>query len=195
MGAPAVFFACDTMLPGVCHRIMLSNIALIGFMGTGKSTIGRALARRLDWQFIDTDLVIERIAGYDIPTLFVQQGEDAFREHEARAILGLSLGERQVIATGGGAILRDENTAALRGAGLVVLLTARPDVIVSRVSRRPGQRPLLASEEQPLARVLRLLAERGPLYQRAAHCIIDTSDRPPLAVVEEIMRSVRRWSA
>lgn len=164
-------------------------------MGTGKSTIGRLLARRLDWQYRDTDLLIERISGRDIPTLFMDEGEDGFRRRETEAILGLSVGERQVISTGGGAITREVNTAALRGAGLVILLTARPEVISARVSQRPDQRPLLEGKEPPLARILRLLGERGPSYQRAAHYTVDTSDRPPTAVVEEILRLGPWWSS
>lgn len=174
---------------------MPPNIVLIGFMGTGKSTIGRALARRLDWRFVDTDLVIEKVAGIDIPTLFLEEGESAFRDREATAILGISAGERQVIATGGGAVLREENVAALRGNGVVVLLTARPEVILERVGRRPEQRPLLAGETSPLARILNLLGERGPTYQKAAHVIVDTSERSPRAVVEEVVRLAERWQA
>ena len=159
-------------------------------MGTGKSTIGRSLARRLGWLFVDTDLMIERMAECDISTIFQREGENAFRDREASIILGLSVGEQQVIATGGGAILREDNMTALRAAGLVILLTARPDVIVSRVSQRPGQRPLLASDEPAMDRIMRLLGERGPSYQKAAHVIVDTSDRSSAAVAR-IPRSLR----
>lgn len=167
------------------------NIALIGFMGTGKTTIGRHLADDLGWRFVDTDTVVERVAGCDIPTLFQREGEGAFRSQESRAILGVSAGFRQVIATGGGAILRPENVAALRSAGTVVWLTARPEVIVARTERRIGARPLLLSDEDPLARVLRMLGERGPLYQRAADHIVDTSERAPRTLAREIARLVR----
>lgn len=172
---------------------MPPNIVLVGFMGTGKSTIGRALARRLEWRFVDTDQVIERVAGASIPTLFLQEGEQAFRDRETTAILGISAGERQVIATGGGAVLREDNVAALRGAGVVVLLTAQPEVILERVSRRPEQRPILNGDEPPLTRILRLLGERGPSYQRAAHAIVDTSERSPNAIVDELVRLAERW--
>ena len=160
-------------------------------MGTGKTTIGRHLADDLGWRFVDSDTVVERVAGCDIPTLFQQDGEDAFRAQESRAILGISAGLRQVIATGGGAILRPENVAALRSAGTVVWLTARPEVIVARTERRGGARPLLMGDEEPLSRVLRMLGERGPLYQRVADHIVDTSEQAPRILAREIARLVR----
>jgi shikimate kinase len=169
---------------------MLDNIALIGFMGSGKSTVGRQLAQRLGWRFQDTDALVEKVAGCSIPTLFARDGEAAFRDKETSVLLG----ERQVIATGGGAILREENVAALRTRSLVVYLTAQPEVLAERVSRRPGERPLLTGgqPEPPLVRILTLLAERGPLYQSAAHCIVDTSSRSPAALVDEIIRQQQR---
>lgn len=168
------------------------NIILIGFMGSGKSTVGRRLAERRGWRFVDTDDLIVRMTGQTIPALFAGGGETAFRDRETQAVLGVSAGERQVIATGGGAVLRAENVAALRGAGLVVWLTARPDVVVARTQRRAAERPLLAAgEDDLLAHVLRMLGERGPLYQAAAHLIVDTSDRPIHAIVAEIERKGR----
>lgn len=165
------------------------NIVLIGFMGSGKSTVGRALAGRRGWRFVDTDEIIARTAGRDIPTLFAEEGEARFRDREIQVVLGVSAGERQVIATGGGAILRPENVAALREAGLVVWLTARPDVVVARTRHRAQDRPLLAGGmADPLAHVLQMLGERGPLYQAAAHLIVDTSDRSPQTIVREIER-------
>ena len=164
------------------------NLVLIGFMGVGKSTVGRLLAEELGWKLVDTDAVISRVAGAPIPELFSSEGEEAFRRRESQIVLGVCAGERQVISTGGGAPLREENSAALRGAGLVVWLTARPEVVAARTSRRVGQRPLLAGDEEPLTRILRLLAERGPLYQRLASLIVDTSDRSPQAIAREILR-------
>ncbi len=173
---------------------VLRNLALIGFMGSGKSTVGRLLAQKRGWRFVDTDEEIVRAAGRDIPSLFAQEGEAAFREREAEAVRRIAAGERQVIATGGGAVLREENAAALRGAGLVVWLTARPDVVVARTARRAAERPLLAWGGQDLlAHVLRMLGERGPLYQAAAHLVVDTSDRTPQAVAGEIQRKAARW--
>mgnify|MGYP001489640910 CR=1 FL=1 len=173
-----------------------TNIALIGFMGTGKSTVGRALARRLGWRYVDTDARIEAIAGCDIPTLFACEGEAAFRAREAQVVLGLAAGAGQVIATGGGVPLRAENAAALRTAGLVVYLTARPDVIVARTERRAADRPLLANrgDRDLLTHVMALLGERAPRYQQAAHLIVDTSDRSPENIAAEVARKAEKWA-
>lgn len=159
-------------------------------MGSGKSTVGRLLAQTLGWRFQDTDTLVEAMVGCSIPDFFEREGEVAFRDKETMALLGVTLGERQVIATGGGAVLREENIAALRSNCLVVYLTAHPEVLAERVGRRPGARPLLTAggEETPLARILRMLAQRGPLYQQAAHCIVDTSQRRPESLVREILR-------
>ena len=166
------------------------NVVLIGFMGVGKSTIGRLLAEALGWKLVDTDTVISRVEGASIPELFESYGEQVFRQRESQIVLGVCAGDRQVISTGGGAPLREENAAALRGAGLVVWLTARPEVVAARTSRRAGQRPLLDGEEEPLTRILRLLSERGPTYQRLAEIIVDTSDRSPQVISREILRKI-----
>lgn len=166
------------------------NLILIGFMGVGKSTVGRILAESLGWKLVDTDAVIAKVAGASVPKLFEREGEATFRARESQIVLGVCAGERQVISTGGGAPLREENGAALRGAGLVVWLTARPEVVAARTSRRAGQRPLLAGEEEPLTKILRLLSERGPIYQRLADHIVDTSDRSPKSASAEILRKM-----
>lgn len=169
-----------------------ANVVLVGFMGCGKTTLGRLLAERLGWKFVDVDAVVERTAGCTIPEIFARDGEAAFRDRENRVLLGVCAGMRQVIATGGGAVLRDDNVAAIRSAGLVVWLTARPDVILARTRRRVGTRPLLSTDEDPLERILRLLGERGALYRMASDRTVDTSDRPVRAVATELERVVRQ---
>ncbi len=164
------------------------NIVLIGFMGCGKTTIGRHLASRLDFGFTDTDSLIETRIGGSIPEYFATHGEEAFREIEHEVIAKVAGLANQVIATGGGAILRDDNRAHLSTDNAVVWLTARPDVVVARTERRRGARPLLETKEDPLERVLRILAIRGPLYQSIADVIIDTSDRPVHRAVGDIVR-------
>ncbi len=170
------------------------RVALVGFMGCGKSTVGPLLATRLGARFVDTDaLIVADAGGRSIPTLFQEEGEAAFRDREARIIAAVCTSpEPVVIATGGGAILRDENVACLRGASSVVWLAARPDIVVAR-TLRDRNRPLLAgatTREERQARILSLLGERGPRYQAAAHLIVDTSDRPPFAIAREIERKV-----
>jgi shikimate kinase len=170
------------------------NVVLVGFMGSGKSTIGRGLARRLGWRFVDTDDVVRRAAGgRNIPDLFRDEGEATFRDRESDAICEVAENKNQVIATGGGAVLRPENTDRLRAAGTVVWLTARPDVVVARTARRANDRPLLAGAgDDLLTHILKMLGERGPCYQAAAHLVVDTSDRPPHAIVEEVHRKTLR---
>ena len=176
------------------NAVVPRNVVLVGFMGSGKSTIGRGLARRQGWRFVDTDDVVRRAAGgKDIPRLFRDEGEAAFRDRETCAIREAANETGQVIATGGGAVLRPENVTLLRAAGTVVWLTARPDVVVARTAWRAQDRPLLAEGGNDLlAHVLRMLGERGPCYQAAAHLIVDTSDRPPPVIVEEVRRKMLR---
>jgi shikimate kinase len=162
------------------------NLVLIGFMGTGKSTVGRRCARRLGYTFTDSDRVIEEQAGCTIPELFAAEGEAAFRERERAVIAELAATPGLVIATGGGAILNPENVANLRATGFVVLLTATPDALLQRVGHRRN-RPLLASAPDPRARIVELLSAREPLYRQAAHHIIDTTELVLEGVVEEVV--------
>ncbi|MDX1933846.1 MAG: shikimate kinase [Capsulimonadales bacterium] len=172
---------------------MANNIALIGFMGCGKSTVGRLLATRLEREFIDTDAVIVRSAGRTIPEIFLEEGEAAFRDRESAALREAVETEGSVIATGGGAVLREENVRILRENALIVWLTARAEVIVRRTGHGVAARPVLAAwADDPLAHVLNLLGQRGPIYQRAAHRIVDTSDRTPAAIVNEIVRKLEK---
>ncbi|MFM7323171.1 MAG: shikimate kinase [Armatimonadota bacterium] len=160
-------------------------------MGCGKSTLGRLLAERLGWRFVDTDRVVEAAAGMTIAEIFTESGEAAFRDKETEAVLGACTGLGQVIATGGGAVMRDANARAMRAAGMVVWLTARAEVIAARTSRRQGRRPLLDGDEDPLIRIHLMLAERGPIYRSVCDRIVDTSDRPPRQMVAELERVVR----
>jgi len=169
------------------------NIALIGFMGSGKTTAGAALAARLGWELVDTDALVEAESGRGIPDLFAAEGETAFREREERAVAAACSRAGRVIATGGGAVTRPANVAALRESSLVVWLTARPDVVVARTAERAADRPLLAAGGDDLyAHVLRMLGERGPLYRAAADVVVDSSDRAPAAVAAEIARRFDR---
>jgi shikimate kinase len=171
----------------------MENIALIGFMGSGKTTTGKLLAERLGWRFTDTDTLIENAAGRSIPDIFANEGEVAFRNRETAAIQEACRGFCQVIATGGGAILRPDNIVELHGSSLIIWLTARPEVVVARTEKAAQSRPLLVRRDDDLfSHILKMLGERGPLYQSAAHLIIDTSDRSPDAVAVEIQRKWER---
>ena len=151
------------------------NLVLIGFMASGKSTVGRACARKLELRFRDSDTFIERRAGKPISDIFAEEGEDAFRKMEMNAIRTLSSNPPIVLSTGGGAVLNPINVARLRRNGLVVLLWSKPEAIAERV-RDPARRPLLADAADPATRIQELLSQREPAYRAAAHVVVDTSD-------------------
>jgi shikimate kinase len=141
------------------------NLALIGFMGTGKSTVGRRVARQLGFVFLDTDERIEALAGKSIARIFAEDGEAAFRNLERRVVAELSRLNGVVIATGGGLGANVQNLAQLKTHALVICLWATPEVIWRRV-RRQTHRPLLQVPD-PLARIRELLAERAAAYRQA----------------------------
>ncbi|MEA3188796.1 MAG: shikimate kinase / 3-dehydroquinate synthase [Chthoniobacter sp.] len=151
------------------------NIALIGFMGTGKSSVGRLVARKLQWRFADTDQIVEKRAGRSISSIFADDGEPLFREQERAALEALRDEDGQVIATGGGIVTRAENVQLLREIAFVVWLTADEETIFERVSRN-AKRPLLQTPN-PRETVATLLHERRPFYATAAHCTVDTTHR------------------
>ena len=164
-------------------------IVLMGFMGTGKSEVGRRLAQRLGRAFVDTDQLVEERAGKRIAAIFTDDGEPAFRAFEREAVAAAADRGGAVVALGGGAVLDPENVRCLRDAGVLVYLTARPDIILGRVGDG-SNRPLL--RDDPRAAVSRLLAERGPVYAAAADMTVDTSERTADEVVGEIQQALAR---
>lgn len=167
---------------------MFKNIILTGFMGVGKTSVGTRLARDLGYSFIDTDELIEADQKIAITEIFSSFGEPYFRDVETRIIRRVLEGEDQVISTGGGAVIRDENRAVFKERGLTVCLTARPEVIYNRI-RHETHRPLLQVAD-PLARVRELLGARERFY-RQADLIIDTSEKTVDQVIDEIRQKVR----
>ncbi|MCC6763181.1 MAG: shikimate kinase [Deltaproteobacteria bacterium] len=164
-------------------------VVLMGFMGTGKSEVGRRLAQRLGRSFVDTDQSIEERAGKRIAAIFADEGEAAFRRLEREAVADAVGRGGAVIAVGGGAVIDPDNVRRLRDAGVLVHLTARPEIILRRVGAGVN-RPLLRGD--PRTAVTRLLAERGPVYAAAADVTIDTSERSAEQVVEEIQQALGR---
>jgi shikimate kinase len=170
-------------------------IVLTGFMGTGKSEVGRRLAQRLGRAFVDTDQLIEERARKRIAAIFADAGEVGFRALERDAVSEAAGRGGAVISVGGGAVLDSTNVRVLRDAGVLVHLTARPDVILARVGD-PRTRPLLGDD--PRAAVTRLLAERGPIYAAVSDVTVDTSDRSADEVVEDIQQALggsERWKS
>ena len=165
------------------------NIILIGFMGTGKTAVGKRLAKRLGWRFVDVDQLIETAAGMPIAKIFSKRGEPVFRRLERRVIARVVRGQHQVVATGGGAFVDLENRRRLRASGTVICLTARPQVILARIGKQPAARPLLTNGERPLAKIRALLTKRASAYAKA-DLTVETSDRTVDDVVERIWREV-----
>lgn len=163
-----------------------SSIFLIGPMGSGKTAVGRQLARMLDLEFIDSDVEIEARTGVDIPLIFEKEGESGFREREQEAIQALTARDGIVLATGGGAVLREANRENLSQRGCVVYLQTSVDQQLER-TRHGRQRPLLYTSD-PKSKLRELLAERLPLYEGTADLIVSTDGRRVQAVAEEILQ-------
>lgn len=154
-------------------------------MGTGKSAVGKMLARRLKRPFVDLDREIEKEAGRPVQEIFAQEGEAAFRQMEAKAVRETADLEGHVIATGGGVMCDEENVEALKTKGLLVCLTASADAVLERTAASRASRPLLAGAD-PKERIEELLKLRQPYYARA-DVTIDTTGRPLQEIVEEIL--------
>lgn len=159
-------------------------IFLVGFMGTGKTTVGRQLAERLGRPFVDLDAEIEARAGKPISAIFRDEGEAHFRALERAAVQEVAARRGIVAAAGGGAVLDHRNTADLLRAGLLVCLMARPEVILARVQAET-HRPLLEQGDKE-RRIIELLEQRLPIY-RALPIRVDTSDLSPNEVVERVL--------
>lgn len=167
------------------------NIVLIGFMGSGKSTVGRELHHRLGYPLVDMDHVIEQRAGKPITAIFAEDGEEKFREMETRLLEELSdpAAPRRIISTGGGVIGREQNRALLRHLGYVVWLHAPTAVILDRTAKN-RDRPLLHTDD-PVARVELLLDLRKPLYRETAHLRVDTAGLDCGELATGILESAR----
>ncbi len=168
------------------------NIALIGMMGAGKTSVGRRLATTLDLPFVDADVEIERAANQTIPEIFEKYGEPHFRDGERRVIARLLRKGPQVIATGGGAILSERTRKAIAKHAVSIWLKAEPDVLIARV-RRKSNRPLL-QQADPEAALRQLIAERSPLYA-TADITVTSRDAPHAEVVESAIAALASWLA
>jgi shikimate kinase len=168
----------------VSSQRSIHNLALIGFMGTGKSSVGRLAAAHLRYEFIDTDDLIEQRARKSITAIFSEQGEAAFREIERRLVEEMTDWRRKVISTGGGLAANEANLASLRQHALVVCLWASPEEIWERV-RDQAHRPLLQGPD-PLGRIRALLEERTPFY-RQADVLVNSGMRSAREVAQQVL--------
>ena len=169
-------------------RSLSGLVFLVGYRCTGKTTVGRLLAARLNWAFADADDLIEHTAGRSIKQIFASDGEPAFRDLEAQALAALCARENCVIATGGGAVLRESNRELLKTRGFVAWLTASPETVLARLQTDPttgDRRPNLTAaggEEEVRA----LIAFREPLYREVADFAVATDALPPEGVADAI---------
>lgn len=161
------------------------SIFLVGMMGVGKTTIGRQLALQLGWDFIDLDHVIEDRSGVPIATIFDIEGEDGFRRRESAMLDECTQLSQTVLATGGGAVLAEENRALLCQRGFVIYLRAEVEVLYRRL-QRDTKRPLLQTED-PQQRIRDLLQLREPLYASVADVVFDTQDKPVYMVLQDLL--------
>lgn len=183
----------------VPNSIVPNSIVLVGFMGSGKSSVSRRLARRLKLEAIDLDGYIEQLCGQSIAAIFAARGEAEFRDLETAA-LAECLQKPGVLATGGGILKRQENRDLLRAAteqgSTVIYLRAGPDALARRIRRQPGKRPLIdgnaeLNQEETRRRVEQLLAERAAHYESCSTLIVDTDDRDLGEVVQQIITSLK----
>ncbi len=169
---------------------MKENIILIGFMGVGKTSLGKLLAQKLGRGFIDLDEKIEHDANLTIPEIFERYGEKYFRELEKAAVKEVSTRRNIVIATGGGTVKDEENLQLLKNSGVIICLTTEPEEIFRRTARR-GERPVLdGGGNERLETIKKLLAEREKFYSQADFNI-DTTDWSPLQIVNNICEKIK----
>jgi shikimate kinase len=170
------------------------RIFLVGMMGAGKTTLGKALAQRLGFEFVDTDRLLVERTGVPVATIFEFEGEAGFRRREAAVLAEVSERGDVVVATGGGAVLSAENRSLMRQRGVVVYLRAKLENLWQR-TRHDTSRPLLEGHADRRATLSKLLDERDALYREAAHIVIDTGSQGASTVVGRVLAAVRQHEA
>jgi shikimate kinase len=183
---PGLFFRLSSLQTTVA--MTKGNIFLVGMMGAGKTTLGRALAQRLGLEFVDTDRLLVERTGVPVATIFEFEGEAGFRRRECALIAELATCDGLVVATGGGAVLSDENRRLMREHGTVVYLRARLESLWQR-TRHDTTRPLLATPD-PRATLADLLGQRDPLYREAAHVVVDTGAQSASSLVSKVVAAL-----
>ena len=171
----------------------MGNIFLVGMMGAGKTTLGRALAQRLEMEFVDSDRLLVERTGVPVATIFEIEGEEGFRRRESATLAELAGRDGVVVATGGGAVLSAENREFMRAHGTVVYLRARVDSLWER-TRHDASRPLLQTPD-PRATLTEIMAERDPLYREAAHVIVDTGSQSASTLVTRVLAALHKAEA
>lgn len=173
-------------------QLDLLCVALIGMRGSGKTTVGQQLACLLGGDFVDTDDLVVTAAGRSIAQIFATDGAEVFRRYEAQAVARAAKQQPRVISVGGGAVLDEKNVEVLSDVAMIVWLAAGPEVLWQRVrddSTPRHERPAL-TDQSGLADMEQLLAERRATYEQAADLIVDTTDRTPAEVAEDIASQI-----
>jgi shikimate kinase len=168
------------------------NIALFGFMGVGKTVVGKAVANKMGLEFNDIDELVVKKAKKPISQIFQEEGEKSFRKIESKITEEIASRDNQIIALGGGTILDQNNLEQLKKNSVLILLTANPNIILSRTNSDGLVRPLLNVEDK-IGRIQALLFERLPKYLAAADYIVDTSEGNPNEIAEEIIEGIGRF--
>jgi shikimate kinase len=169
------------------NPILMNNIYIVGFMGTGKSSTGQTIARRLKRRFLDMDELIEEQEGESIPDIFKEKGEPYFRSLEKKLLEEISRKDKQVISCGGGIVIDPDNIRLMKETGVMVCLTSKPEVILERTSKF-SHRPLL-NVPDPLAKIRALLSERKKFYGQA-DITIDTSEISVAQTATQVLKSL-----
>ena len=167
----------------------MKHLFLIGFMGAGKTSVSQALGKALGWKVVEMDQHISAQEGMSVSDIFAQKGEPYFRACETALLESFAQSEPCVVSCGGGVPMREENVAAMKRSGTVVLLTARPEVILERV-KDDHSRPLLEGHKD-IPYITSLMEQRRPKYEAAADLVVDTSDISVEEVCQEILRQAQ----
>ncbi|MBY9004990.1 MAG: shikimate kinase [Candidatus Lokiarchaeota archaeon] len=173
--------------------MLKSSVALIGFMGTGKTTVGRLLVKKLEgeYQFIEMDQLIEEMAGKPIPEIFSQDGEEVFRDHEIKACQKVSTLKKVVISCGGGAVLNKKNVENLKKNSTIILLESTIETILERILKDGVQLRPVIDKEDPIKEVKKLFYLRNPQYKSVTDIIIDTENKDESVIVDEIIQKLK----
>ena len=174
--------------PPLRQRLAGANVYLVGMMGSGKSSVGRILARKLAYRWLDADQVLEAAAGRAIPTLFAQEGEGGFRVMETAVLGQIGQWHSCVVSTGGGVVIRPANWGVMRQ-GVVIWLAAAAEVLVERLRQDSTPRPLLQCAD-PVRRLQQLLAAREPLYAQADARVVQTGTMTAEAVAAAVLEAL-----
>lgn len=169
---------------------MAGNVYLVGMMGAGKTTLGKALAQKTGQEFVDTDRLLVERTGVPVATIFEIEGEQGFRRRESALVAELAGRSGCIVATGGGAVLEEENRRLMRASGTVVYLRARLENLWER-TRQDSNRPLLDTAD-PRATLAAILGRRDPIYREAAHVVVETSSQSAAALVSRVLAALQQ---